>query len=103
MLLVNMKFGRAASDEFASTVVTDANIVPPCNRDRLLETRNEQYRLDMQIRNRGHDPFVHARGGRLPLNGTSRIANVVPDHVVGVSLERREHIMRVLRLENAAR
>jgi hypothetical protein len=30
--------------------VTDANIVPPCNRDRLLETRHEQYRLDMQIR-----------------------------------------------------
>jgi hypothetical protein len=50
MLLVNLKFGRAASDEFSSTVVTDANIVPPCNRDRLLETRNEQARLDMQIR-----------------------------------------------------
>jgi hypothetical protein len=50
MLLVNMKFGRAASDEFASTVVPDANIVPPCDRDRLLETRKEQSRLEMQIR-----------------------------------------------------
>jgi hypothetical protein len=45
-----MKFGRAGSDEFSSTVVTDANIVPPCDRDRLLETRNAQARLEMQIR-----------------------------------------------------
>jgi hypothetical protein len=64
--------------------------------DNMLARDEAANRLQVEIRNRVHDPLIYLSRGALTVHRASGIANVVPDEIVGVGRKSGGNVVCVL-------
>ncbi len=75
----NWRSAAVDADERAADVTGGDRLI-----DNMVTAGEAANRLQVDIRNRVHDPFIHLGCGTLAVHRAGGIANVVPDDIVGV-------------------